>query len=233
MILILSSYFSARGSLGTGTGTHWRSEAADEVATLARRQSVVVELISAQTQTSDFPDIGDSFDDEANMIRGGGGMNGGIGYGSGYDESFSSTTISYPSGVDTGSPTAVDNNNFRTLSPLQFGTLHSVNSYEMESVEMGYSGQNQREHGTSAGDKGNDPLPLASEVIRVDCVLLTTNGRYVVTGSIYGPPQVWDIKVGFHRTTPYQRGPGPRSLLKKGLKIIGPYIFSLKGIDFY
>jgi WD40 repeat protein len=39
-------------------------------------------------------------------------------------------------------------------------------------------------------------LMTAAEQIRVDCVQLTTNGRYVVTGSIYGPPQVWDMKNG-------------------------------------
>jgi len=38
-------------------------------------------------------------------------------------------------------------------------------------------------------------IMLAAEQIRVDCVQLTTNGRYVVTGSIYGPPQIWDLKV--------------------------------------
>ena len=36
---------------------------------------------------------------------------------------------------------------------------------------------------------------MASEEIRVDCALLTQDGRYVVTGSIYGPPQVWDLRV--------------------------------------
>ena len=42
------------------------------------------------------------------------------------------------------------------------------------------------------------PFPnlMASEEIRVDCVKLSTNGRFVVTGSSYGPPQVWDMKVG-------------------------------------
>ena len=38
-------------------------------------------------------------------------------------------------------------------------------------------------------------IMLAAEQIRVDCCQLTTNGRYVVTGSIYGPPQVWDLRV--------------------------------------
>jgi len=42
-------------------------------------------------------------------------------------------------------------------------------------------------------------IMLAAEQIRVDCVQLTTNGRYVVTGSVYGPPQVWDVKVTCNR----------------------------------
>ena len=36
---------------------------------------------------------------------------------------------------------------------------------------------------------------LAAEEIRVDCIVLTADGRYVVTGSIFGPPQVWDLEV--------------------------------------
>ena len=36
---------------------------------------------------------------------------------------------------------------------------------------------------------------MASEEIRVDCALLTKDGRYVVTGSLHGPPQVWDLRV--------------------------------------
>ena len=36
---------------------------------------------------------------------------------------------------------------------------------------------------------------MAAEEIRVDCVQMTNNGRYVVTGSNCGPPQVWDLKV--------------------------------------
>ena len=44
-------------------------------------------------------------------------------------------------------------------------------------------------------------IMLAAEQIRVDCAQLTTNGRYVVTGSIYGPPQVWDLKVTTTTTT--------------------------------
>ncbi|ESN91770.1 hypothetical protein HELRODRAFT_96420 [Helobdella robusta] len=37
---------------------------------------------------------------------------------------------------------------------------------------------------------------MAAEEIRVDCVQMTNNGRYVVTGSNCGPPQVWDLKSG-------------------------------------
>ena len=44
-------------------------------------------------------------------------------------------------------------------------------------------------------------IMLAAEQIRVDCVQLTTNGRYVVTGSIYGPPQIWDLKVTYLLST--------------------------------
>jgi len=29
----------------------------------------------------------------------------------------------------------------------------------------------------------------------VDSIQMTTNGRYVITGSVHGPPQVWDLKV--------------------------------------
>lgn len=41
------------------------------------------------------------------------------------------------------------------------------------------------------------PNLLAAEEIRVDCIVLTTDGRYVVTGSIFGPPQVWDLEVSY------------------------------------
>ena len=41
-------------------------------------------------------------------------------------------------------------------------------------------------------------MMMTSEEIRVDCAMLTQNGRYVVTGSIYGPPQIWDMKVIEH-----------------------------------
>ena len=56
------------------------------------------------------------------------------------------------------------------------------------------------QHNFSLGSSGastmQQPNLMSPEEIRVDCVQLTTNGRYVVTGSIHGPPQIWDMKVG-------------------------------------
>lgn len=49
--------------------------------------------------------------------------------------------------------------------------------------------------GASLGGGLAVPNLMAAEEIRVDCIQLTTNGRFVVTGSIYGPPQMWDLKV--------------------------------------
>ena len=36
---------------------------------------------------------------------------------------------------------------------------------------------------------------LTSEVIRVDNVLMSRDGRFVITGSSTGPPQIWDMRV--------------------------------------
>ncbi len=61
------------------------------------------------------------------------------------------------------------------------------NSYAMQNMAL-----------NSGAYAGNTATSLmAAEEIRVDCVLLTSNGRYVVTGSLYGPPQVWDMKVSY------------------------------------
>ena len=35
----------------------------------------------------------------------------------------------------------------------------------------------------------------AADEVRVDCCLMTNDGRNVVTGSSLGPPQVWDMAV--------------------------------------
>lgn len=192
------------------TETGWNSLQPERNGTLPPSYGTV-SLATVQTQTSDYPDaIGSIFDGRNPMAA-----NGVLGYGSGYDESLSSTTISYPSAVETGStiyhaPSIAEQQGYRTLSPqLNFGTMQSVDSYHMESMATNYAagdGWNQDGGGgghvtvidgaTEDGVGGRQKVPcLAAEVIRVDCVLLTTNGRYVVTGSIYGPPQVWDMKV--------------------------------------
>jgi WD40 repeat protein len=62
--------------------------------------------------------------------------------------------------------------------------MAGLSGYHMTNVQMMAS--------SSAGPN----LMATAEQIRVDCVQLTNNGRYVITGSIYGPPQVWDLKTG-------------------------------------
>jgi len=107
----------------------------------------------------------------------------------------------------------------RTVSPPPTGSSAAeANSlYQMRNMTLNYSaaygqqdsyGQSASSGSAFAGGVGmvggapSQPLAppnlMASEEIRVDCVQLTTNGRYVVTGSIYGPPQVWDMKVGIY-----------------------------------
>jgi len=66
----------------------------------------------------------------------------------------------------------------------------AASAFQMHSMQLN-AAQQQRAGGAAAVTN----IMLAAEQIRVDCVQLTTNGRYVVTGSIYGPPQVWDLKV--------------------------------------
>ena len=48
---------------------------------------------------------------------------------------------------------------------------------------------------TNSGGGAVTPGAAADEV-RVDCCLMTGDGRNVVTGSSLGPPQVWDMQVG-------------------------------------
>ena len=44
---------------------------------------------------------------------------------------------------------------------------------------------------------------LSSEEIRVETFLLSADGKHIITGSLYGPPQIWDIKVGEISSTNY------------------------------
>jgi hypothetical protein len=85
--------------------------------------------------------------------------------------------------------------------------MSSSGSYQMRSMLLSQQQQQfntSRQQLMSSGNVasfGYDasaasvPNLMAAEEIRVDCIHLTTNGRFVVTGSIYGPPQVWDLKV--------------------------------------
>ena len=100
----------------------------------------------------------------------------------------------------------------------QFGT----GQFSMKNVDLSYGGFNQQEiftqqqqqrmiqqqqqllganstlgHSSTLG-QGQRSFMTAEE-IRVDCVQMTNNGRYVVTGSNCGPPQVWDLKVTYFR----------------------------------
>lgn len=88
----------------------------------------------------------------------------------------------------------------RTISPPP---TDPNSLYQMRSMTLNYSAYNQQniydqqqlqQLGGVAGTAAVRPNLMAEE-IRVDCVQMTNNGRYVVTGSIYGPPQVWDMKV--------------------------------------
>jgi len=81
--------------------------------------------------------------------------------------------------------------------------LEQQQQYQMRSMTLDYAGYSQQEllnqqqqRMQSFGGAGAAPNLMSAEEIRVDCAQLTNNGRYVVTGSIYGPPQVWDMKSG-------------------------------------
>lgn len=47
----------------------------------------------------------------------------------------------------------------------------------------------------SATSSGAVTPGAAGDEVRVDCCLMATDGRSVVTGSSLGPPQVWDMQV--------------------------------------
>ena len=56
------------------------------------------------------------------------------------------------------------------------------------------SGQQQMIGYAGSSQVGIPPGALGEEV-RVDCCLMTNDGRSVITGSSLGPPQVWDMQV--------------------------------------
>ena len=71
-----------------------------------------------------------------------------------------------------------------------------VSSYQMHSLMLTRQQQQQQLSYADTRTRAT-PTPnlMTAEEIRVDCFQLTANGRYVVTGSVNGPPQVWDLKV--------------------------------------
>lgn len=133
----------------------------------------------------------------------------GQGYGQGYGDAYTSSAMTYEdfrgrtegpdfigyssqvdrgySGMGTGQGQAV-----RTISPLP---TDPNSLYQMRNLTLNYSALNQQGIYDQQQQLGVARQNLMTEEIRVDCVQMTTNGRYVVTGSIFGPPQVWDMKV--------------------------------------
>ena len=128
-------------------------------------------------------------------------------FGSGYDESLSSTSLSFQGTSDTGFscppallPTAPE---YRTLSPtLTFSRTRTANAYRMQNMTLKYSefGQMNRYHqenllNDSTASAFYQSTEEPCKPARIDCMLLTKNGNHIVTGSVFGPPMVWDIKV--------------------------------------
>ena len=84
-------------------------------------------------------------------------------------------------------------------------------NFSMRNMDLSYGGFNQQDIFTQQQQQrmlqqqqqlmstsANSTMArnyMAAEEIRVDCVQMTNNGRFVVTGSNCGPPQVWDLKV--------------------------------------
>ena len=55
----------------------------------------------------------------------------------------------------------------------------------------------QGQYVLSGGAMGAVTPGAAADEVRVDCCLMTNDGRNVVTGSSQGPPQVWDMAVSY------------------------------------
>jgi hypothetical protein len=94
----------------------------------------------------------------------------------GFDDSTVTTTIKETMSY-------VDGRGFSPI-PGDTGTLSS--NYQMQNMPCQQQDQQQVSQGI---------ITLAAESIRVDCCQLTRNGRYVITSSLLGPPQLWDTRV--------------------------------------
>lgn len=79
-------------------------------------------------------------------------------------------------------PTTSTHHHDQTLTLYFFFQVRTVSGQQQM---IGYAGSSQ---------VGIPPGALGEEV-RVDCCLMTNDGRSVITGSSLGPPQVWDMQV--------------------------------------
>ncbi|XP_062614011.1 uncharacterized protein LOC134275752 isoform X2 [Saccostrea cucullata] len=146
---------------------------------------------------------------------GGGGSGGGTGYNMAYGESttadydmatpanYTSNTLSSSLGSGLGGASLGAN----TMSKSGYNTMTSSYSYQTASLhQKRYLVQNVRT--MMANQAGNQMVQYsatssgavtpgaAGDEVRVDCCLMATDGRSVVTGSSLGPPQVWDMQNG-------------------------------------
>jgi len=84
--------------------------------------------------------------------------------------------------------------NQQQLLQQQQQSYNEAYSQQFSSYQMSQQMyQNQIQQQQQSGYSQN---LMAAEEIRVDCALMTSDSRYVITGSINGPPQVWDMKSG-------------------------------------
>ena len=95
---------------------------------------------------------------------------------------------------------SVNSRQNQLLSPEPTLDQSSKYSMQMQNMSLNYTngGVTNLWAGSSSQTQAggiSQGVMMASEEIRVDCVLLTNDGRHVVTGSIFGPPQVWDLRV--------------------------------------
>ena len=76
---------------------------------------------------------------------------------------------------------------------LVFYAVHVI--YQHNSSEQNVA-LNNAAYNRRISMAGGAPVGLmAAEEIRVDCALLSADSGNVITSSIYGPPQVWDMRV--------------------------------------
>ncbi|XP_056012893.1 uncharacterized protein LOC125678424 isoform X7 [Ostrea edulis] len=137
---------------------------------------------------------------------GGGGGGGGSGYNMAYGESttadydmatpanYTSNTLSSSMGSGLGGATVGGSN---TMSKNGYNTMTSSYSYQVQNVRTMMANQAGNQMVQYSGTSSGAVTPgAAGDEVRVDCCLMATDGRSVVTGSSLGPPQVWDMQNG-------------------------------------